>query len=85
MKFKDSESLAQSGYAQKKEDVDALTVSIEEKSAWSYYEEAQVIGEIVYISFVHLSIGMSYYQEGCNISRFRQYQKCSNQSLESLA
>jgi len=33
MQFKDSKSLAQSGFAQKKEDVDALTVLIEEKSA----------------------------------------------------
>ena len=33
MQFKDSKSLAQSGYAQKKEDVDALTVLIKEKSA----------------------------------------------------
>ena len=39
MQFKDSKSLAQSRYAQKKEDVDVLTVSIEEKSAWSCYEE----------------------------------------------
>ena len=31
MQFKDSKSLAQSGYAQKKEDVDALTVFIKEK------------------------------------------------------
>ena len=51
MQFKDSKSLAQSGYAQKKEDVDALTVLIEEKSAWSYYEEAQVIVEIVYFIY----------------------------------
>jgi len=48
MQYKDSKLLAQSRYAQKKEDVDALTVLIEEKSAWSYYEEAQVIVEIVY-------------------------------------
>ena len=33
MQIEDSKSLAQSGYAQKKEDVDALTVLIEEKSA----------------------------------------------------
>ena len=30
MQIEDSKSLAQSGYAQKKEDVDALTVLIEE-------------------------------------------------------
>ena len=33
MQFKNSKSLAQSGYAQTEEDVDALTVLIEEKSA----------------------------------------------------
>jgi len=33
MQFKDSKSITQSGYAQKKEDVDALTVLIKEKSA----------------------------------------------------
>jgi len=33
IQFEDSKSLAQSGYAQKKEDVDALTILIEEKSA----------------------------------------------------
>ena len=48
MQYKESKSLAQSGYAQKKEDVDALTVFIKEKSAWSYYEGTQVIMEIVY-------------------------------------
>ena len=31
--IEDSKSLAQSGYAQKNEDVDALTVVIEERSA----------------------------------------------------
>ena len=51
MQYIDSKSLPQSGYAQKKEDVDALTVLIEEKSAWSYYEEAQVIMEIVYFIY----------------------------------
>jgi len=33
MQYKDSKLLAQSRYAQKKEDVDALTVLIEEKLA----------------------------------------------------
>ena len=33
MQIEDSKSLAQSGYAQKKEDVDTLKVLIEEKSA----------------------------------------------------
>ena len=33
--IEDSKSLAQSGYAQRIEDVDALTVLIEEESAWS--------------------------------------------------
>ena len=35
MQIEDSKSLAQSGYAQKNEDVDALTVLIEERTAWS--------------------------------------------------
>ena len=30
-----------------------------------------------YIFHLHLSIGMPYYQEGCNINGFRQCQKCS--------
>ena len=66
MQYKDSKSLAQSGYAKKKEDVDALTVLIEEKSAWSCYEEAQVIMEIVYFiyaleyRYVVLSRGMQH-------------------------
>ena len=51
MQIEDSKSLAQSGYAQKKEDVDALMVLIEEKLSWSYYEEAQVIVEIVYFIY----------------------------------
>jgi len=33
MQIKDSKSLAQSGYPQKKEDIDALMVLIKEKSA----------------------------------------------------
>ena len=35
MQIEDSKSLAQSGYAQKNKDIDALTVLIEERTAWS--------------------------------------------------
>ena len=35
MQIEDSKSLAQNGYAQKNEDVDALMVLVEERTAWS--------------------------------------------------
>ena len=51
MQIEDSKSLAQNGYAQKNEDVDALTVLIEERTARSKCEAQVVIVVIVY--FIH--------------------------------
>ena len=51
MQIEDSNSLAQSGYAQKNEDVDALTVLIEERTAWSKCEAQVVIVVIVYFFY----------------------------------
>ena len=66
MQIEDSKSLAQSEYAQRMKYIDALTKLIEERSAWSYYEETQAIVEIVYFiyaieyRYAVLSRGMQY-------------------------
>ena len=68
--IEDSKSLAQSGYAQKNEDVDALT-DWSKKDRHDHNEKLKWVSWRLCISFMHLSIDMQYYQEGCNISRFR--------------
>ena len=60
----------------KNEDVDALT-DWSKKGRLNHNAKLKWELWLLYISFMHLSIGMPYYQGGCNVNGFRQHQKCS--------